>query len=381
MPNPFLIETLPPDSPFCDRQEEIRRLLSCAESGTNIVLLSPRRYGKTSLALRIQAMLARQGYVTIYCQFFGVDSVLDAASRMARSILGAIHARESLLAKGKRLLKYFSSFRPVFRPTEDGVSVGVEPASTEKPMELLERILGELAEFTAKSGYRVNFVLDEFQEITRLKESAQIEGIMRGKIQGLKASFFFLGSRRGILRAMFSERKRPFFQSAINMELPPLPHEDLVAFLSELFAKEGKDCPDELCAEISLKVEQHPYYVQRLAREVYDLEKDEFLQEDVKRALEQVIDAERYAFEAVLSQLTIPQVRVLRTLAQSSTKEMLSGEFISKCGLPTSSVQFARDRLKKEDFIEQAKESGTWKVVDPVFAKWLNGIAGSKAPH
>jgi len=198
---------------------------------------------------------------------------------------------------------------------------------------------------------------------------------MRGKIQGLPASFFFLGSRRGILTAMFSERQRPFFQSAIMMELPPLPHEDVVAFLAGLFAKEGRRCPKPLCTEISLQVEQHPYYVQRLAREIYDFEKDELSPEDLPRALKQVIDAERYAFEAILAQLTVAQVRVIRTLAGAPTTEMLSGEFIGRCGLPPSSVQFARNRLKKEDLIERTKENGAWRVVDPVFAEWLRGIA------
>lgn len=374
MPNPFLIETLPPDSPFCDRQEETDRLQSCAESGTNLVLFSPRRYGKTSLALRVQAMLAKQGYVTIYCQLFGVDSVHDAASRMGRSILRAIHARESLLKKGKRFLKYFSSFRPVFKPSENGISVTVEPASDEKPLELLERILEELGEFAAKSGYRVNFVLDEFQEITRLKESAQIEGIIRGKIQGQKVSYFFLGSRRGILLAMFSDRKRPFFQSAIHLELPPLPLADITVFLGKLFSKEGRNCPERICQEISLVVDQHPYYVQRLAREVYDLGENKILEEEVAKALENIIDMERYAFEAVLSHLTLSQVRVIRTLTGFPSKEMLSGEFIGRCGLPPSSVQFARDRLKREDLIAQEKKSGIWKVVDPVFSMWLKRL-------
>ncbi len=374
MANPFLIETLPPDSPFCNREEEIRRLVSAAESGTNIVLFSPRRYGKTSLALRVQAMLQKEGYVAVYCHLFGVDSVLDAASRIAGSILGAIHARESLLKKGKRFLQYFKTFRPVFRPSEEGISIAVESASEEKPMDLLERVLDELAEFSEKSGYRINVVLDEFQEISRLKESARIEGVMRGKIQGQPASFFFLGSRRGILLAMFSERKRPFFQSAIPMELPPLPHEETDSFLSGLFSKAGKQCSDELCAAISSKVQRHPYYVQRLAREVYDLGGETILAEDVDRAVKNVVDTERYAFEAVLSRLTVSQVRVIRTLAHFPVKEMLSGDFIGRCGLPPSSVQFARNRLKTEDLIEQEKESGIWKVVDPVFAMWLKQL-------
>lgn len=374
MPNPFLIETLPPDSPFCDRQKEIDHLQSCAESGTNLVLFSPRRYGKTSLALRVQAMLAKKDYVTIYCQLFGVDSVSDAASRIGRSILGAIHARESLFEKGKRFLRYFSSFRPVFKPSEDGISVTVEPASNEPAPELLERILGEVGEFAATSGYRVNIVLDEFQEITRLKESAQVEGLIRGAIQGQKVSYFFLGSRRGILLAMFSDRKRPFFQSAIPMELPPLPLPDAADFLGRLFSKEGKDCPGKICEEIALKVEQHPYYVQRLAREVYELGKKRISTKDVTKALENIVDAERYAFEAVLSRLTLPQVRVIRTLAAFPTREMLSGEFVGRCGLPPSSVQFARDRLKTEDLIWQEKTKGTWNVVDPVFSMWLKRL-------
>lgn len=123
-----------------------------------------------------------------------------------------------------------------------------------------------------------------------------------------------------------------------------------------------------------MKVGQHPYYVQRLAREVYDLGKKKISREDADQALEKVIDSERYAFEAVLSQLTTQQVRVIRTLAGFPAKEMLSGEFIAKCALAPISVQFARDRLKTEDFIEQEKKTGIWKVVDPVFAMWLNKL-------
>jgi len=374
MPNPFLIETLPPDSPFCNRQQEIERLRSCAESGTNIVLFSPRRYGKTSLALRVQAMLAKEGYVTIYCQLFGVDSISDAASRIGRSTLGAIHARASLFEKGKRFLKHFSSFRPVFKPSTDGISVTVEPASSESGPELLERILKELGEFAAISGYRVNVVLDEFQEITRLKESAQVEGLIRGAIQGQKVSYFFLGSRRGILLAMFSDRKRPFFQSAIPLELPPLPLPDVADFLNRLFSEAGKNCPREICQDIALRVKQHPYYIQRLAREIYERSKKNISQDDVSQALENVIDTERYAFEAVLSRLTLPQVRVIRTLAAHPTQEMLSGEFVGRCSLPPSSVQFARDRLKTEDLVSQEEPKGTWNVVDPVFSMWLKRL-------
>ena len=121
-------------------------------------------------------------------------------------------------------------------------------------------------------------------------------------------------------------------------------------------------------------VSQHPYYVQRLAREVYDLGKKRIFEEDVAKALENVIDMERYVFEAVLSRLTLPQVRVIRTLAGFPTREMLSGKFIGRCSLPPSSVQFARNKLKIEDLIGQDKNSGTRKVVDPAFSMWLKRL-------
>jgi uncharacterized protein len=137
------------------------------------------------------------------------------------------------------------------------------------------------------------------------------------------------------------------------LELPPLPLADVTDFLNRLFSEAGKNCPKEICQEIALRVKQHPYYIQRLAREIYERSTKKIAQDDVTQALESVIDTERYAFEAVLSRLTLPQVRVIRMLAAYPTREMLSGEFVGRCGLPPNSVQFARDRLKTEDLISQ----------------------------
>lgn len=371
MVNPFQVETLAPDSPFCDREEHLDRLISCAHSHANVILHSPRRCGKTSLALRAQAMLRNKGYVTVYSQLFGVDSVADAVQRMARDVLEAVHARESLLDKGRRFLKTFASLRPVFKPGEDGMTVGVELAR-EDPLELLDRLWRDFGEFVATSGYSVNVVLDEFQEITRLKETGQIEGVMRGRIQGLKASFFFLGSRRGILLGLFSDRKRPFYQSALPMQLGPLPREDTVAFLETQFAGAGKSCPGVVGAMIAGHSACHPYYMQRLAREVFEISGVQATQQDVRQAMVHVLDTERYVFEAMLARLTTPQIRLLRTLAHGPA-ELLSREFLNRCGLAPSNVQYARERLREDDLIEK-RDDGAWQVVDPVFASWLRKL-------
>ena len=104
MSNPFRFRELSPGDPFCNRLQEQKRLLSCGHAPANVVLFSPRRYGKTSLTRRVQAQLSERGFVTVYVDFFGVSSVYEVAGRIARSVYRALHQRESLLKKGKRFL-------------------------------------------------------------------------------------------------------------------------------------------------------------------------------------------------------------------------------------------------------------------------------------
>ncbi|MGQ9570783.1 MAG: hypothetical protein ACUVUQ_08085 [Thermodesulfovibrionales bacterium] len=97
----------------------------------------------------------------------------------------------------------------------------------------------------SKKGFHV--VIDEFQEVAELRESLQIEGIMRFHIQTHRnASYFFVGSRRRILSEIFNERKRPFYRSAINYPLCPLPLDESTNFIVEQFKRGGKTCPEEI---------------------------------------------------------------------------------------------------------------------------------------
>ena len=83
MQNPFYLRVLPVDAPFCNRAKELDELTSHARNKANVVLFSPRRYGKTSLVKRVQERAKKEGVVTIYVDFLGIDSVEDLASRIA----------------------------------------------------------------------------------------------------------------------------------------------------------------------------------------------------------------------------------------------------------------------------------------------------------
>jgi len=124
--NPFTLKEIADGSAFCDRQKELKDLIGFGAAGENVLLYSPRRYGKTSLVRKVQGHLESDGAITAYCDLFGVSSIEDVAGRIARSIYTITRKDESLFQKA---IRFLTSFRPVLSPSPDGgVSVSVQPA-------------------------------------------------------------------------------------------------------------------------------------------------------------------------------------------------------------------------------------------------------------
>ena len=172
MPNPFTLRFIPPRSSFCNRTQELRELSSHASNRANVVLFSPRRYGKTSLVKQVQAGLEKNGFFTFYTDFFMVTSVNDIAGRIAKNVYSVLHRHESLLKKGARYLKTFKTFRPVFKPApHNGFALTVEPVSTElSGIDLLDKVLEELGVFIRSESAGAHIVFDEFQEIAHFDD-------------------------------------------------------------------------------------------------------------------------------------------------------------------------------------------------------------------
>jgi hypothetical protein len=371
--NPFILSVIPSDAPFCDRIEELEQLTSYARNGTNVVLFSPRRFGKTSLVKRVQANLAKQGMLALYTDFFGVTSVDDVAGKIARSVYAFIQRNESLMKKALRLL---TTFRPVFKPEQDGsFSIGIELARPSlHGIDLLDKTLEGLGVFMEQVGpEKIHIVFDEFQEITELKEK-RIESTLRSHIQFQLSSYFFVGSRRRILLKMFNEKNRPFFQSAQLYELKRLPHDDLVVYLVAQFKKGAKRCSEKNARNISSISRQYPYYAQKLALNVYAVSGKVVQDKDIIKALEIMIENETYFYQATLQSLAPRQIALLRALAVEPSKTILSNQYIRKHDLGSiGGVQSAIKKLRQMDLVEIDTDS-QYRTVDPIFSKWLQKL-------
>lgn len=371
MRNPFTLKTIPPGAPFCNRDQELGDLYRHAVNKANVVVFSPRRYGKTSLVKRVQFDLQQKGFLTFYADFFMVSTVNDIAERLAKSVYSVLHEKQSLLKKGMRYLKIFKTFRPVLKPSaENGFALTVEPSSyAGSGMDLLDSVLEELGLFIRKESAKVHIVLDEFQEIMELKRSP-VEGLLRKHTQNHPCSYFFVGSRRRVLLDIFSQRKRPFYQSALMYPINPLPHGHLTSFLVEQFDAAGKKCSLEMAEQISKRTFQYPYYAQLLAYNVFEVSGRVVEGKDIDAGLERLLASERYGYEAIVQGLTAPQIALLRALASSPDSKILSSDFLRRYKLTVGGIQNAQKKLVQLDLIE--KNEDVWRVVDPVFATWLS---------
>lgn len=375
MPNPFRLEVLGEGDPFCDRQEEVQQLLRCAKATQNVVLASPRRYGKTSLCRKVQKKLNDEGWLCFAFDFAGVDSVSEIARRLARDMLKTLHGRESFLSKGKRWLNALTAFRPVltFDPSGEAAISVARAVETENPRTQLEQTLEDLARIIDAGEWPCHVVMDEFQDLTKLAESQVVEGIVRRTIQGLPASFVFSGSRRSLLLAMFNDQKRFLTLSAVKMFLPPLPLDETSACIRACFSQAGRHVDPDVSAALVAAAGQYPFYVQRLASEVFERSGARVTREDVDQARRAVMQSESGLYETMISPLTTRQLRLLKTLAAAPSVRLTSAEFVARSELPASSIVDIRDILLREDLIEKT-EGDLWRVVDPFFAAWLAAL-------
>jgi uncharacterized protein len=367
MHNPFVISEVAVYEAFCGRKTELQELTSHANNKANVVLFSPRRYGKTSLVKRIQSTLAEKGVVTLYIDFYGVDSIGSIVESIVSCFYKYCHFH-------KKTKWFLSALRPSMKidPKDGGVSFSVEASEKRRGVDLLREILdefGKVAE-THKEGFHV--VFDEFQELTELVESKQVEGVMRSCIQTHKnVSYFFVGSRRRLLLAMFNEKKRPFFQSAINYPLGPLPEKEAVAFIVERFKAAGKDCPANIAKDIYNAVGGYPAYIQRIPYSVYEVVKGKKITfEDYTKGLYRAMEEQKTYYESMLTPLSIEQKKLFMAISNEPTANLFAVSYMFNHNLGSyGGVQGAFKKLLNLDYIEK-RSDGRYYVVDPVFALW-----------
>ncbi len=371
MSNPFSLSIAQADS-FCNREKEIQDLVRHARNGNNVLLFSPRRYGKTSLVKKTLDLLDQEGMLTVYVDLFPILSEKDMVSRFSSALIRGIGRGVNQQTLAERLKDLFKRVIPSIEIKPDGYSVSVRLDQSNESGALLEDVLESLYRYVTSRGVPACVALDEFQEITELPESKRIEGLFRSHIQlHREISYVFIGSRRRILKEMFSDKSRAFYKSAFAYPLGEVPRNDFVDYIRAHFERSGKICPQGIAGTIYDRVRGYPYYVQKLASIAWDLSQKECDAAIVQSAYKALVEMETADFEATWSALTLVQRTVLKAMALEAPHLPYAREFLERHGLSVGGTQRAVHVLLSMDLIEKESD-GSYRLTDPVMCAWIS---------
>src|SRR4030042_675270 len=267
MANPFKFGGLVTGKDFADRENEMAEILREVRSGTNLVMFSPRRMGKSSLLVEMMRRYQKE-LIWVYVDLYGVTTkarMVEAyMSALARSAFGTA---EKVVAGARELIRS-TRLRVVL---SDKGEPGVELSMGEPTVPEIQDIMDVPEEIARKRGRRIVVVFDEFQEIGTLDGVALLKA-MRSRIQAHRhVSYIFAGSKRHLLLSIFEEREGAFYKSARPMELGPIPKEDFVEFLKGKFAAAGGRIDSETASGIVDGSGGNTYYAQQIAHELFDI--------------------------------------------------------------------------------------------------------------
>lgn len=367
MRNPFTLTELKNNEDFCNRKKEINLLKNLAMSANNAVILSDRRFGKSSLVKRVQNEIAGKA-ITVYCDISAVSGIDNFCEKLSYSILESIRNRESLF---KKAATFFFAYKPVLQydAVTAGYSLSLLKTGNKKGLELLTETLGALKKTVENSELPVNIAFDEFQDITDIKDAEQAEAILRSVLQSVSASFFFIGSKKSIMQDIFTNKKRPFYKSADIIALEKLPIDEFAQYVADKFNSQKKQCSVENAYYLINKVDNMPFYVQLLGLHTYINTEYDVTKQIIDETFAELLESYRYYFGKIIESIPPKQREAFIALAKNPTDEPYSAAYLQKHSITLKTMQNTIKNQEKEGYLENC--CGMWKLNDKVLAEYI----------
>ncbi len=363
--NPFNYQGPVSPARLVDRRGELDALQRAAADGIAMRLAAPRRFGKTSLIDAHVASMRAVGHRAVRVDLSKVATVADVAARVAQAF-------GELPTDPRRIVRRWAA-RLGVTARLPGVNVSFASAATRPPGDearaaLLELLDVPLGLHEADGGLTV-ICLDEFQDLLVADDS--LDGLVRAAIQhhGRAAAYVFAGSQPSLMRALFSDRERPFYGQARPLDLPPLPLDEAANDIEASLQADGLSAGravDELLAFTG----GHPQRTVLLAHHLYNvLDRKERSEDPAAEALDLAIAETSDAHQAVWDGIGRVERVVLIALAdgQAPTGSRLSTEH----RIPRSTLQDALERLVAEAQHVHRNRDGRAALLDPLLGEWL----------
>jgi hypothetical protein len=365
--NPFIYSHPVAPDDIIDRDDETHHLLASAVGGHYVRLFGPRKYGKTSLLRRVLRDAEKQeGMLPMLVDLYGVLSVADVAIRFerayARQLKGKLRARVEEFLQSTGLGLSLGAL---------GISAKLQLDPRTDPLPALHALLDLPLRLEEGGGFRALIVLDEFQDITKVKE---MDALIRSHIQfqGEVASFVFAGSEPGLMRELFEQGDRPLYGQAVPMRLGRLADADIAAYIAARF-RETKRSVGEALNPLLGAAQGHPQRAMLLAYRLWETidPGGTATLADWTRAHAAALAELQPEFDANWRRLSTSEQKALRAVVAGGGSPFQK-RVLEQLDLPKSTARAALQALLGNATVEQ--ETDDYVLVDPLFAEWIGQL-------
>ena len=366
---PFIFGVAASGENFTDRKNETARLLTNFRHGVNTVLISPRRWGKTSLVQKVAALAQSDDLRVVYLDIFSCRSDKEFYDAFASAVL------RQTSSKWKEWVENAKSFLSRIRPkisfgsdsvAEFSVSLEMDPQSDDvaEILQLPEKIAQE-------KGIKIVVCIDEFQQIAEFKDSKTFQKRLRTVWQLQKnVSYCLFGSKKHLMNELFEKKSLPFYKFGDAIYLQRIPATDWVDYICERFKATGKTISPELAERVCVAVECHSSYVQQLAWLIWVNTDKIATEKDFEEAYRDILAQNTPLFEKLTENLSSYQMNFLRAIIDGVRKEFSAQEVVQKYKLGSSAnVAIVKRALVKKELVEIEKREVI--ISDPLLKAWL----------
>ncbi len=368
--NPFIVYGHIPDEYFCDRQEESKQMLSFLMNQQNIVLISARRMGKSSLVDHVFCKPEiKDNFITVSIDILDTNNLSEFVFALGNAVY------EKIATRTEKMMKLFPMVMKSLRASFGYDPIQGTPTFDIKLGDMIrpEYTLKEIFEFIDQAETRCLIAIDEFQQITNYPES-NVEATLRSFMQKTSnVNFIFAGSQRRIMSEMFGSEKRPFYNSARLVYLEPIPLDTYSGFVAKHFRNDSKYIDAEAIETAYKRLYGVTLYIQQIMNDAYNSTNsgEHCDVATIEQLIERLISENDMRFREILQFVTEQQKAVLHAIfADSPVKSITSGAFTKKHKLKSpSATQSATKALLRADLV--TRRDGFYSISDPLFYLWM----------
>lgn len=359
------------DYNFIGRKEEIRRLKMNFEEGINTILISPRRWGKTSLVRKVCDVVDRKKVIPVFVDIFKCKTEYEFYNALAEAVLKQTASKAELWMDNARDFIARLSPKVSFSPepnSELALSLGISP-KTHAP----EEILSLAEEIAQKKQKRIVVCIDEFQQIGEMADSVSIQKRLRSVWQHQRlTSYCLFGSKKHTMMNVFQKRNMPLYQFGDFKFLDKIPTETWVEYIVQHFKDRQRTISTEQAAKICQLVDNYSSYVQQLSWLVFSLidEGQVVTDEHLKQGVKDLLNSQEQLFMQQIEPLTAYQMNFLRCILSGHHDDFGETAVREEFQLGSvSNITRLKTALVDKDIVEMSGKR--YYITDPVFALWF----------